>query len=105
MFVNARVVTQVQDNGLIVPLDAIQQGPQGQYVFVVGPDHKAAMHPVSVRESLNGEALVDKGLSAGETVVVRGQYRLAPGTVVSLADPNNPAVVPNPTPASAGLLP
>jgi multidrug efflux system membrane fusion protein len=105
MFVNARVETQVQDNGLTVPLDAIQQGPQGQYVFVVGPDHKVSMQPVSVRETLNGEALIDKGLSAGETVVVRGQYRLTPGTVVSPANPNNPDAVPNPTTASAGLLP
>src|SRR5437868_8547283 len=105
MFVNVRVVTQVQDNGLTVPLDAVQQGPQGQYVFVVGADHKVAMQPVSVRETLNGEALIDKGLSGGETVVVRGQYRLTPGTVVSLANPNDPAAVPNPTPASAGLLP
>jgi multidrug efflux system membrane fusion protein len=105
MFVNVRVVTQIQDNGLTVPLDAIQQGPQGQYVFVVGPDHKVAMQPVSVRETLNGEALIDKGLSAWETVVVRGQYRLTPGTVVSLANPNDPAAVPNPTAASAGLLP
>jgi multidrug efflux system membrane fusion protein len=105
MFVNVRVVTQVQDNGLTVPLDAVQQGPQGQFVFVVDSDHKVAMQPVSVRETLNGEALIDKGLSAGQTVVVRGQYRLTPGTVVSLANPNDPAAVPNPTPASAGLLP
>jgi membrane fusion protein, multidrug efflux system len=74
-------------------------------MFVVGPDLKVAMQPVSVRETLNGEALIETGLSAGETVVVRGQYRLTPGTVVSLADPNDPAAVPNPTPASAGLLP
>jgi membrane fusion protein, multidrug efflux system len=105
MFVNVRVITQVQDNSLTVPLDAVQQGPQGQYVFVVGPDHKVAMQTVSVRETLNGEALIDKGLSAGETVVVRGQYRLTPGTAVSLANPNDPAAVPNPTAASAGLLP
>jgi multidrug efflux system membrane fusion protein len=105
MFVNVRVVTSVQDNGLTVPLEAVQQGPQGQYVFVVGPDHKVSMQLVSVSETLNGEALIDKGLSAGEAVVTRGQYRLTPGTVVSLADPNNPAAVPNPTTASAGLLP
>jgi multidrug efflux system membrane fusion protein len=105
MFVNVQVVTQVHDNGLTVPLDAVQQGPQGQYVFVVGSDHKVSMQPVSVRETLHGEALVDKGLSAGQTVVVRGQYRLTPGTVVSLADAHDAAAVPNPTPASAGLLP
>jgi membrane fusion protein, multidrug efflux system len=105
MFVNVRVVTQIQDSGLTVPLDAVQQGPQGKYVFVVGSDHKVTMQPVSVRETLNSEALIEKGLSAGETVVVRGQYRLTPGTVVSLADPSDPAAVPNPTAASAGLLP
>lgn len=105
MFVNVRLVTRVQDNGLTVPLDAVQQGPQGQFVFVVGPDRKVAMQPVAVRETLNGEALIDKGLTAGTTVVVRGQYRLTPGAVVSLANPSDPAAVPNPTTASAGLLP
>jgi membrane fusion protein, multidrug efflux system len=104
-FVNVRLVTSVQQNGLTVPLDAIQQGPQGQFVFVAGQDHKVAMRPVSVRETLNGEALIEKGLSAGETVVVRGQYRLSPGTLVSLADPNNPEAVPNPSTASSGMLP
>src|SRR5271156_6129496 len=105
MFVGVQVVTKVQHNGLIVPLDAVQQGPQGQYVFVVGPAHKVAMKPISVRETLNGKALIDKGVTGGETVVVRGQYRLIPGTIVSLASPSNPAAVPNPTAASAGLLP
>jgi multidrug efflux system membrane fusion protein len=105
MFVNVRVVRQVQEDGLTVPLDAIQQGPQGQYVFVVNSDHKVAMQPISVRETLNGQALINEGLIAGDTVVVRGQYRLTPGTVVSLANSNDPSAVPNPTPASAGLLP
>ena len=104
-FVSVWLITSVQQNGLIVPLDAIQQGPQGQFVFVAGQDRKVAMRPVSVRETLNGEALIEKGLSAGETVVVRGQYRLSPGTLVSLADPNNPEAVPNPSTASSGMLP
>jgi multidrug efflux system membrane fusion protein len=104
-FVNVRVVTSVQRDALTVPLDAVQEGPQGQYVFVVGLDHKVAMRPVSLRETLTGDALIEKGLSAGETVVVRGQYRLSPGTLVSLADPNNPGAVPNPSTASSGMLP
>ena len=79
-FVNVRLVLSVERNGLTVPLEAIQQGPQGQLVFVVGPDHRVSMRPVSIRQSLNGVALIDKGLTAGETVVVRGQYRLSPGT-------------------------
>jgi multidrug efflux system membrane fusion protein len=104
-FVNVRLVTSVEHNGLTVPLDAIQQGPQGQFVFVVAQDHKVSVRPVSVRETLTGEALIDKGLSADEDVVVRGQYRLSQGTLVSLADPNNPSAVPNPSTASSGMLP
>jgi multidrug efflux system membrane fusion protein len=104
-FVDVQVVTAVQHDGLTVPLAAIQQGPQGQYVFVVGQDHKVTMQPVSVRESLAGEALIDKGVNAGESVVVRGQYRLSPGTLVALADPNDPGAVPNPSTASSGMLP
>jgi multidrug efflux system membrane fusion protein len=104
-FVDVRVVTAVQHNGLTVPLAAVQQGPQGQYVFAVGQNHKVAVQPVSVRETLAGEALIDEGLSAGDAVVVRGQYRLSPGTLVSLADPNNPSAVPNPSTASSGMLP
>ncbi len=104
-FVNVRLTTSVDQDGLTIPLDAVQQGPQGQAVFVVGADHKVTLRPVSLRQSLNGEALVDKGVSAGETVVVRGQYRLAPGTLVALADPEHPEAVPNPSTASSGMLP
>ena len=105
-FVNVQLVISTLRNGLTVPLDAIQQGPEGRrVVFVVGQDHKVAIRPVSMRQSLNGEALIDQGLSAGETVVVRGQYRLSPGTLVTLANPNDPNAVPNPSTASSGMLP
>jgi multidrug efflux system membrane fusion protein len=104
-FVNVQLVLSTEKNGLTIPLDAIQQGPQGSIVYVIGQDKKVSIRPVSMRQSLAGEALVDKGLSAGDTVVVRGQYRLSPGTLVTLADPNNPSAVPNPTTAGAGMLP
>ena len=104
-FVNIQLVLATQHDALTVPLDAVQQGPQGQVVFVVGQDHKVALRPVSMQQSLNGVALIEKGLSAGETVVVRGQYRLSPGTVVTLANPDDPNAVPNPSTASSGLLP
>ena len=104
-FVNIRLIISTQHDALTVPLDAVQQGPQGQVVFVVDPDHKVALRPVSIRQSFNGIALVEKGLSAGETVVVRGQYRLSAGTPVTLQNPNDPGAVPNPSTASSGMLP
>jgi multidrug efflux system membrane fusion protein len=105
IFVNVWLVTSVYHNGLTIPLNALQQGPQGQFVFVVGTDSKVAIREVSMRQSLKGEALIDQGLSAGETVVVQGQYRLTPGTLVFLADPNRPGAVPNPSTKSSGMLP
>ena len=104
-FVSVRLVLSTQHDALTVPLDAVQQGPQGRVVFVVGPDHKVALRPVSMRQSLNGVALIETGLHAGETVVVRGQYRLSPGTLVTLANPNDADAVPNPSTASSGMLP
>jgi membrane fusion protein, multidrug efflux system len=104
-FVNVRLVVATEHNALTIPIDAVQQGPQGSFVFVVGQDNKATVRPVSVRQSFGGEALVEKGLSVGETVVLRGQYRLTPGTLVTSADPNNPEAVPNPSTKSSGMLP
>jgi multidrug efflux system membrane fusion protein len=104
-FVNVRLVIATEHNALAVPLDAIQQGPQGSFVFVVGQDNKATVRPVSVRQTFGAEALVEKGLNPGETVVLRGQYRLSPGTLVTLADPNNSGAVPNPSTKSSGMLP
>lgn len=103
-FVNVRLILATE-RGLTIPLDAIEQGPQGPAVYVVGDDHKITIRPISMRQSLEGQALIDKGLEAGETVVVRGQYRLTQGALVRLADPNNPAAVPNSSTAAAGMLP
>lgn len=104
-FVNVRLILSTQKNGLTIPLDAVQQGPEGPVVYVVGADRKIELRHVSMRQSLNGRALIDEGLHAGETVVVRGQYRLTPGALVTLANPDNPNAVPNPTTATAGMLP
>jgi membrane fusion protein, multidrug efflux system len=104
-FVNVRLVLATEHNALTVPLDAIQQGPAGYFVFVIDQDNKATLRPVSVRQTFRAEALVEKGLKAGETVVLRGQYRLSPGTLVRLADPNDPGAVPNPSTKSSGMLP
>jgi multidrug efflux system membrane fusion protein len=104
-FVNVRLILSTIENGLTIPLDAVQQGTQGQVVYVVGPDQRVTIRSVTLRQSLLGQALVDKGLNEGETVVVRGQYRLTPGAIVTLEDADDPGAVPNPTTGGAGMLP
>ena len=62
----------------------MQQGPNGAYAYVVNPDNTVAIRPLKVAQITDGEALIDSGLKAGEQVVVDGQYRLQPGTHVTI---------------------
>ena len=93
------LTTSVVKNALTIPINALQQNNQGQFVYVVGADNRVAIRPVEVAQRLHAAALITKGLEAGETVVVQGQYRLTPGTLVVAGQPSDAA---NPTPASAG---
>ena len=101
-FVNVDITTSVVPNALTIPTNALQQNNNGQFVYVVGADERVSVQPVEVAQRLHGVALIAKGLRAGETVVVQGQYRLTPGTLVVATAPSD---APNPTPASAGMLP
>jgi membrane fusion protein, multidrug efflux system len=101
-FVNVELTTSVVKNALTVPTNALQQNNNGQFVYVVGADKRVLVRPVVVMQRLHMAALISKGLQAGETVVVQGQYRLTPGTLVAAAKPSE---APNPSTASAGMLP
>src|SRR5271168_4290004 len=86
-FVNVDLTTSVVHDALTVPTNALQQNNKGQFVFVVGADNRVAIRPVEVEQRLHMAALVTKGLQAGETVVVQGQYRLTPGTLIVATEP------------------
>jgi membrane fusion protein, multidrug efflux system len=80
--VNARLLLKARHNGLTIAASAIQQGPAGAFVWVIGPDETVQMRPVTVAQTSDGVALIDSGLQAGEKAVVDGQYRLQAGARV-----------------------
>ena len=82
--VNARLLITTRHNGLTVPASVVQQGPNGAYAYVIKSDSTVAIRPLKVAQITDGEALIDSGLKAGEQVVVDGQYRLQPGTPVTI---------------------
>ena len=82
--VNARLLLDTRHDGLTVPASVVQQGPQGAYAYVVNPDNTVAVRPVKVAQISDGQALIDSGLAANEQVVVDGQYKLQPGTRVTI---------------------
>lgn len=80
--VNSYLLLETRKDGLTVAASAVQQGPNGSYVYVVLPNATAQLRPVTVAQISQGQALIDKGLQANETVVVDGQYRLQEGSLV-----------------------
>jgi membrane fusion protein, multidrug efflux system len=80
--VNARLLLKTRHDGLTIATAAVQQGPKGPYVYIIGADGKVQLRPVTVAQISEGQALIDSGVAAGEAVVVDGQYRLEPGALV-----------------------
>jgi len=82
--VNARLLVETRHNGLTVPASVVQQGSKGPYAYVVNPDNTVAIRSIKVAQIADGQALIDSGLQANEQVVVDGQYKLQPGTHVTI---------------------
>ena len=67
---------------VVTPTAAVQRGPSGTFVYVVQPDNKVAVRPVTVSQQDETQAVIAKGLEADERVVTTGFGRLAEGTKV-----------------------
>jgi multidrug efflux system membrane fusion protein len=85
-FVNVRLQVGAVHDGLTVASRVIQRGPKGFFAFVIKPDNTVEMRPVETGQNDRGQVLVTKGLNAGERVVVDGQLRLQPGTLVQATE-------------------
>jgi membrane fusion protein, multidrug efflux system len=83
-FLDVTLTLTTQRDAVLVPTQAIQAGQQGPFVFVVKADQTVESRTVTPGRRLSGETVIDKGLRAGERVVIDGQLRLAPGAKVDV---------------------
>ena len=93
-FVSLRVILSTRRNVATVPAQTVQNGPNGHYAYTIKPDNTVERRAVEVASIQDGIAVVTKGLTPGERVVVDGQYRLTDGARV------NPAAGPSPSGAA-----
>lgn len=82
-YVNIRLVLGQRRQALTIPAAAVQRSQAGTYVYTVDAERKARTQPVEVASIQDGVAVIGKGLSAGQRVVVDGQYKLKPGSTVA----------------------
>jgi membrane fusion protein, multidrug efflux system len=81
-FVNARLLVDVKRGAVLVPVTAIQRGPETTFVFVVDEDDTVQTRNVVTGTIEAGMASIDRGLSPGETVVIEGVDKLQHGAKV-----------------------
>jgi len=83
-FVKVRLLLMVRDKVKVVPSAALQRGPQGTFVYVVGADQKVVVSVVKVDTIEGDSAVLRSGIAANDLVVVEGQAQLRPGARVDV---------------------
>ena len=69
---------------MVVPAQAVQNGPDGPYVYVIQADQTAELRPVKVQRTEGQSAVIAEGVQPGEQVITAGQLRVTPGAKVSV---------------------
>ncbi len=89
-YVRVSLILGEEPGVVVIPARAVQTGPKGPLVFVVGDNRIVARRTVQVGRLAGEEAVMARGVSPGEIVVTDGQNKLKDGTVVT-AEPSTPA--------------
>lgn len=86
-FVPVKIRIQTRREIVALPSAAIQRGPDGLYVWVVGPDRKAKMAPVKTGLTQDDKTIVESGVAPGDRVITAGHYHLQPNSTVQYQEP------------------
>jgi membrane fusion protein (multidrug efflux system) len=90
-FVRVRLLGAVRPQAIRVPARAVQDGPQGKFVYVAA-DGKAMPKPVQVGEQTADGWIITQGLAVGDDVIVDGMARIFfPGAPIQVAAPEQAA--------------
>jgi len=87
-FVNAHLLVDTLHNVMLLPSNALQTGPDGQFVYVVQPDSTVAVRNVKVGIASNDTTVINSGVQVGDRVVTDGTNHLRPGSKVSIPQEN-----------------
>lgn len=88
MFVNVSLSARTLPGALVVPVQAVQSGPERKFVYVIGDGNKVTNVPVEVELNQAGLAAI-KGVPAGARVVVEGAQNVRKDSVVAESDTAN----------------
>jgi len=103
MFATVRFAQSELGAAVKIPQRAVLASPQGQFVYVVGPENKVVAQPIQTGGFSGSDWIVTAGLKGGERVIVDGVQKIRPGAVVNPVVAGAPATnTEKPAPAAAG---
>jgi membrane fusion protein, multidrug efflux system len=92
-FVNVHLLVDTKHNLTLMPVAAIQRGPQGTYVYVAGADNVVRIEPVTVAQTTGNMVGVSPGaIRPGDSVVIDGQDKLQDGTKIIPSQAPTPSI-------------
>jgi membrane fusion protein, multidrug efflux system len=94
-FVNVQLTLQILQRAVAIPAAAVNRGPNGSFVYVVGSDNKVSVRPVIIRSSQGATDVIKSGVQPGEVVVTDGQMTLKAGSLVRIK-PSTPTAASSP---------
>lgn len=86
-FVNVKLKLKVLHNAIVLPSVAVQEGANGSYVYLVTPENKVKITPVSVLQEGERQTVVSSGVAPGDQVVTAGFASLEDGSKVKVEAP------------------
>lgn len=86
-FVPVKLRIAVRQNIVALPSAAIQRGPEGLFVWVVGPNGRAKIAPVKAGPTQDDKTVVEAGIAEGDRIIIGGQYRLQPDSPLQFEEP------------------
>ena len=109
-FVNVHLLVDTRKNLTLVPVSAVQRGPQGTYVYLVGQGNVVSIRPITIAQTTGDTAGLSSGLKQGDVVVTDGQDKLQDGSKIvpttvpggNSSDTTAPAAAPQQNSASQG---
>jgi len=93
-FVNVQLTLNTLSRATTIPAAAVNQGPNGPFVYVVGPDQTVSMRSIKAGDAQGATLVITSGVQPGETVVTDGQQSLDAGSRVKTAPPAASAAAP-----------
>ena len=82
-FTQVRLLLDVREQAVAVPMKAVVMEKGGAYIYVARRDSTAEKRFIELGPQQENTVVVERGLAAGERIVVEGQHKLTPGMAIA----------------------